>query len=90
MEERYESATILITAGPADPKLKWKPICQVTYESGREVVKELKLDLEYDTAEQTERAGLVFSKKWVEPGRCRRASDQHVGNNCCADSKRVF
>jgi hypothetical protein len=36
---------------------------------GREVVKDLKLDLDYDTAEQAERAGLVFSKKWVDAGK---------------------
>jgi hypothetical protein len=36
---------------------------------GREVVKDLKLDLDYVTAEQAERAGLVFSKKWVDAGK---------------------
>jgi hypothetical protein len=35
----------------------------------REAVEYLKLDLEYDTAKQAERAGLVFSKKWVDAGK---------------------
>ena len=69
MEEHYKHTTILITAGPAAAK-KWKPICQVTFmKGGREVVKDLKLVLDYDTAEQAERAGLVFSKKWVDAGK---------------------
>ena len=33
---------------------------------GREVIKDFKLDLDYGTSEQEERAGLVFSKKWVD------------------------
>jgi hypothetical protein len=70
MEEHYKSTTILITARLADRKLRWKPSCQVTFmKVGREMVKDLKLDLDYDTAEQAERAGLVFSKKWVDAGK---------------------
>jgi hypothetical protein len=53
MEEHYKSTTILITAKPADPQLKWKPTCQIMFmKRGREVVKDLKLDLDYITAEQ--------------------------------------
>lgn len=33
-----------------------------------EMIKELKLDVDYDTAEQAERAGFVFSKLWVDGG----------------------
>ena len=70
MEEHYKSTTILITAELADPQLKWKPTCQIMFmKRGREVVKDLKLDLDYVTAEQAERAGLVFSKKWVDAGK---------------------
>jgi hypothetical protein len=70
MEEHYKSTTILITAKPAVPQLKWKPICQIVFiKGGREVIKDLKLDLDYLTAEQAERAGLVFSKKWVDAGK---------------------
>jgi hypothetical protein len=69
MEEHYKTTTILITAGPAERKLKWKPTCQVTFtKGGQEVIRDLKLDLDYNTAEQAERAGLVFSKKWVDAG----------------------
>jgi hypothetical protein len=39
------------------------------YARRREVIKDLKLDLDYVTAEQAERAGLVFSKKWVDAGK---------------------
>jgi hypothetical protein len=70
MEEHYKSTTILIRARPTDRKLKWKPSCQITFtKGGREVVKALNLDLDYETAEQAVRAGLVFSKKWVDAGK---------------------
>jgi hypothetical protein len=68
MKEHYKGTTILITA--RDRKLKWEPTCQVTFmKGGREVVKDLELDLDYVTAEQAERAGLVFSKKWIDAGK---------------------
>jgi hypothetical protein len=67
MEERYESTTIMITVGLGDRRMRWKPICRVKFmKGGREVIKDLKLDLDYGTSEQAERAGLVFSKKWVD------------------------
>ena len=70
MEEHYKNTNIVITAEPADPQLRWKPVCQMTFmNGGREVVKNLKLNLDYDTAEQAMRAGLVFSKKWVDAGK---------------------
>lgn len=67
MEERYESATIMITVGLGERRMRWKPICRVKFmKGGREVIKDLKLDLDYGTSKQAERAGLVFSKKWVD------------------------
>jgi hypothetical protein len=67
MEERYESATIMITVGLSDRRMRWKPICRVKFmKSGREVIKDLELDLDYGTSEQGQRAGLVSSKKWVD------------------------
>ena len=67
MEEHYKGTTILITARPVDPKSRWKPTCKVKLmKSGREVFKDLTLDLEYETVEQAERAGLVLSKLWVD------------------------
>jgi hypothetical protein len=36
MEEHYKSTTILITAEPAVPQLKWKPICQIMFMQGGE------------------------------------------------------
>ena len=32
----------------------------------QEQLQDLKLDIDYDTAEQAKRAGLVFAKKWVD------------------------
>jgi hypothetical protein len=67
MEERYKNTTILVTTTASRKGLKWRSSCEVTYlKDGREKVEYLKLDLDYDTAEQAERAGLVFSKKWVD------------------------
>jgi hypothetical protein len=44
-----------------------EPICRVKFmKRGREVIKDLELDLDYGTSEQAERAGLAFSKKWVD------------------------
>jgi hypothetical protein len=37
------------------------------YESPREVVKDLKVDIDYDTFEQAEPAGMVFSKNASKP-----------------------
>jgi hypothetical protein len=67
MEERYESATIMITVGLGERRMRWKPICRVKFmKRGREMIKDLELDLDYGTSEQAERAGLVFSKKCVD------------------------
>ena len=57
MEERYESATIMITVGLGERRMRWKPICRVKFMKGRrEVIKDLELDLDYGTSEQAERA----------------------------------
>ena len=53
MEERYESATIMITVGLGDRRMRRKPICRIQFiKVGREVIKDLKLDLDYGTSEQ--------------------------------------
>jgi hypothetical protein len=63
MEEHYKGTTILITASPADKTSRWKPTCQLKFMTGgREVIRDLPLDLDYETVEQAERAGLVFSR----------------------------
>jgi hypothetical protein len=70
MEEHYKGTTIMITAGLADRRLRWKPTCRVKFTKGeREVIQALKLDLDYGTSQQAERAGLVFSKLWVDGGK---------------------
>jgi hypothetical protein len=67
MEEHYRGTVILVTAGPADRESKWKSTCKIKFMQGaREVVKDLELALDYDAVEQAERAGMVFSKKWVD------------------------
>ena len=67
MEEHYKDAIILITTGPAERISRWKATCEIKFlRGGRNVIKELKLDLDYDTVEHAERASLVFAKKWVD------------------------
>jgi hypothetical protein len=67
MEEHYKGTIILVTAGPADRESKWKSTCKIKFMQGaREVLKDLELVLDYDTVEQAERAGMVFSKNWVD------------------------
>jgi hypothetical protein len=69
MEEQYKDTTILITARVVDRKLKWKASCKIKFRNGaRLVIRHLKLDLDYNTVQQAERAGMVFSKKWVDAG----------------------
>ncbi len=69
MEEFYKDAVILIMARVVDGKLKWKPTCKIKFVKGtREVIRHLTLDLDYNTVHQAERAGMVFSKKWVDAG----------------------
>jgi hypothetical protein len=69
MEKRYKKTIIRITAEPAG-SLRWKPSCQVTFrKNGRNILKKLNLNLDYDSAEQAERAGMVFSKKWIDAGK---------------------
>ncbi len=70
MEEHYKDTIILITAGPVDGKARWKAICTIKFvKDTREVSQDLKLDIDYETAEQAVRAGLMFSKKWVDAGK---------------------
>jgi hypothetical protein len=70
MEEQYKDATIVITAAPSVIRLKWRSSCAVKFlKDGGEAVEHLKLDLDYDTPKQAERAGLVFSKIWIDAGK---------------------
>ena len=66
-EEHYKDAVILVTTTPSAKGLRWRSNCAVKYaKDAKEAVEYLKLDLDYDTAKQAERAGLVFAKKWVD------------------------
>ena len=68
MEEHYEDAIILVATMRSAKGLRWRSSCAVKFlKDGREAVEYLKLDLEYDTAEQAERAGLVFSRNGLMP-----------------------
>jgi len=70
MEEHYKDTIILITAGPVDGKARWKATCTIKFvKDTRKVSQDLKLDIDYETAEQAVRAGLMFSKKWVDAGK---------------------
>jgi hypothetical protein len=67
MEEHYKDAIILVSTTPSAKGLRWRSSSAVKFlQDGREAVEYLKLDLDYDTAQQAQRAGLVFSKKWVD------------------------
>jgi len=67
MQAPYKDAIILITTLRSAKGLRWRSSCAVKFlKDGREAVEYLQLDLDYDTAQQAERAGLVFSKKWVD------------------------
>jgi hypothetical protein len=70
MEEHYKDTVILVTALPSVKNLRWQSSCKIKFMKGaREMVEYLKLDLDYDTAKEAQRAGLVFSKKWVDAGK---------------------
>ena len=72
MVEHYKNTIIQITAEPVGP-LKWKPKCEIKFQhNARAALKNLELTLDYNTAEKAERAGMVFSKKWVDAGRPMR------------------
>jgi hypothetical protein len=67
MEEHYKDAIILVSTTPSAKGLRWRSSSAVKFlQDGREAVEYLKLDLDYDTAQQAQGAGLVFSKKWVD------------------------
>jgi hypothetical protein len=66
MEEHLKDAIILTTILRSAKGLRWGSSSEVKYlKDGRVALEYLKLDLDFDTAQQAERAGLVFSKKWV-------------------------
>ena len=67
MEEHYKDAVIIVRTTPCAKGLRWRSGSEVKYlKDLREAVKKLQLDLDYDTAQEAERACLVFSKKWVD------------------------
>jgi hypothetical protein len=69
MEECYKDTTIVITARVVEQKLKWKSDCKIKFRKGARLgIRHLRLDLDYNTVQQAERAGMVFSKKWVDAG----------------------
>ena len=69
MVEHYKKTVIQIIVGPVG-KSRWKPTCEIAFKkNAREVLKNLEIPLDYDTPEQAERAGMVFSKKWVDAGK---------------------
>jgi hypothetical protein len=68
MVKTYKKATIRIIAESTASSSRWKPSCHVTFiKNGRKTVKRLNLNLEYDSPEQAERAGMVFSKNGSMP-----------------------
>jgi hypothetical protein len=70
MEEQYKDAAIVVTVTPSVMGLRWRSSCAVKFlKDGGEAVEHLKLDLDYDTPKQAERAGLVFSKMWIDAGK---------------------
>jgi hypothetical protein len=69
MVKTYKKAIIRIIA-ESTGRSRWKPSCDVTFiKNGRKILKRLNLNLDYDSAEQAERAGMVFSKKWIDAGK---------------------
>ena len=70
MEEQYKDAAIVVTIMPSVMGSRWRSSSAVRFlKDGREAVKYLELNLDYDTAEQAIRAGLVFSKMWIDAGK---------------------
>ena len=65
MEEHYKGHIIVVVAGP-DNKQKWRPTCRILTEETRTLVKDLMWVLDYDTQEQTERAGVLIAQKWID------------------------
>jgi hypothetical protein len=70
MEEQYKDAAIIVSITPSVMGSRWRSSCAVKFlKDGREAVKYLELNLDYGTAEQAKRAGLVFSKIWIDAGK---------------------
>ena len=70
MEEQCKDASIVVTVTSSVIGLRWRSSCAVKFlKDGDEAVEHLKLDLDYDTPKQAERAGLVFSKIWIDAGK---------------------
>jgi hypothetical protein len=70
MEEQYKDAAIVVTITPSVMGSRWRSSSAVKFlKNGREAVEYLELNLDYDTAEQAKRAGLVFSKIWIDAGK---------------------
>ena len=65
VEEHYKGHIIVVVAEP-DSKSKWKPTCRILDEESRKLVKDLEWVLDYDTQEQSERAGVLIAQKWID------------------------
>ena len=77
MEEQYKDAAIVVTVTPSVMESRWRSSCAVKFlKDGDEAVEHLKLDLDYDTPKQAERAGLVFSKMWIDAGKPQSLESQ--------------
>ena len=70
MEEQYKRRGYCSHKAPSVMGLRWRSSCAVKFsKDGHEAFEHLKLDLDYDTPMQAERAGLVFSKIWIDVGK---------------------
>ena len=77
MEQNYKDARIVVTV-MADRQLRWRSICQVSFmKDSKPFVKHLEFVLDYDTADQAERAGLVFAKIWIDAGKPETSPNDH-------------
>jgi hypothetical protein len=68
MEEQYKGHVIQVTTEKDNSPYPWKPICRILAAS-RELIKQLDWPIGYNTPEQAEKVGLLFSKKWIDAGK---------------------
>jgi hypothetical protein len=68
MEEHYEDAIILVATMRSAKGLRWRSSCAVKILKDGRAVEYLKLDLEYDTAEQADALASYSPRKGLMPG----------------------
>ena len=61
MEEQYKGHVIRVTTEKDKGAYPWKPICRIMYQRSRELIKQLDWDIGYDTPDQAEKVGLLWS-----------------------------